>query len=177
MSQQRPAGDPEATGQVPRQVPRIQVEDTRVVHDASRTSPRMRLDVLQLVAWVLGLYFLVAGLVAIARAGFDEIGLFEPTVEVGGLPMTPLLALLQLLIGLALLGAATGVVHERGLRIGGVLLGVVGAVWLIEPGAFEPYLGVVRDSGVVWLAMAVVLVGVSFVPPVSVARPGVTPSP
>jgi hypothetical protein len=172
MSHQRPADDPEAT----RQVPRIQVEDTRTVHDGSRTSPRMRLDLLQLVAWVLGLYFLVAGLVAIARAGFEDIGLFEPAVEVGGLPMTPLLALLQLLIGLALLGAATGVVHERGLRIGGVLLGVVGAVWLIEPGAFEPYLGVARDSGATWLTMAVVLVGVSFVPPVSIARPGVTPS-
>jgi hypothetical protein len=169
MSQQRPAGDPEAT----RQVPRVQVEDTRAVYDGSRTSPRMRLDALQIVAWVLGLYFLVSGLVAIARAGFDEIGLFEPTVEVGGLPMTPLLALLQLLIGLALLGAATGVVHERGLRIGGVLLGVVGAVWLIEPVAFEEYLGVVRNSGATWLTMAVVLVGVSFVPPLSIARPGV----
>ena len=170
MSQQRPAGDQDTT----RQVPRIQVEDTRAVYDGSRTSPRMRFDALQIVAWVLGLYFLISGLVAIARAGFDEIGLFEPAVEVGGLPMTPLLALLQLIIGLALLSAATGVVHERGLRIGGVLLGVVGAVWLIEPVAFEPYLGVVRDSGATWLTMAVVLVGISFVPPLSIARPGVT---
>ena len=170
MSQQRPAADQNAT----RQVPRVQVEDTRsAVYDGSRTSPRMRLDALQIVAWALGLYFLVAGLVALARAGFDEIGLFEPTVEVGGLPMTPLLALLQLLMGLSLLGAATGVVNERGLRIGGVLLGVIGAVWLIEPNAFEPYLGVVRDSGATWLTMAVVLVGTSFVPPLSIARPGV----
>lgn len=170
MSEQRPSADHQTT----RAVPRVQVEPTRATYDGSRTSPRMRLDALQIVAWALGLYFLVAGLVAIARAGFDDIGLFDPTVEVGGLPMTPLLALLQLLIGLSLLGAATGVVHEHGLRIGGTLLGVLGAVWLIEPFAFEPYLGVVRSTGAAWLTMAVVLVAVSFVPPLSIARPGVT---
>lgn len=170
MSHQRPASDTEAT----RRVPLIQVEEGRNLYDGGRTSPRMRIDALQIVAWVLGLYFLVAGLVAVARAGFEESGLFEPAVEVGGLPMTPLLALLQLLIGIALLGAATGVVHERGLRLGGALLGVVGAVWLIEPDAFEPYLGVVRDSGTAWLTMAALLVAASFLPPLSVVRPGVT---
>lgn len=170
MSHQRSASDPEAT----RQVPRIQVDDARNLQDGSRTSPRMRLDMLQIAAWVLGLYFLVAGLVALARAGFEDIELFAPVVEVGGLPATPLLAVLQLLIGLSLLGAGTGAVHERGLRIGGALLGVVGAVWLIEPAAFQPYLGVVRDTGAAWLSMAVVLVGTSFIPPLSIARPGVS---
>ena len=170
MSDQRSAPDTGST----RRVPLVQVEEGRHLYDGGRASPRMRLDLLQIVAWALGLYLLVAGLVALARAGFEDIGLFEPTVEVGGLPMTPLLALLQLLIGIALLGAATGVVHERGLRIGGVLLGILGAVWLIEPVAFEPYLGVVRDSGAAWLTMAVVLVAASFVPPLSVRRPGVS---
>jgi hypothetical protein len=172
MSQQHPAADPEAT----RQVPRVQVDETRNLQDGSRTSPRMRLDGLQVVAWAIGLYFLVAALVALARTGFEDVGLFEPTVEVSGLPMTPLLALLQLIVGIALLGAATGVVHERGLRVGGVLLGVLGAVWLIEPFAFEPYLGVVRDTGAAWLTMAVVLVASSFIPPLSIARPGVSPA-
>ena len=169
MSEQRPATDTGAT----RQVPRVRVDETRSPADGGRTSPRMRLDALQVVAWVLGLYVLVAGLVALARAGFEDIGLVAPVVEVGGLPMTPLLALLQLVLGIALLGAATGLVRERGLRVGGVLLGVVGAVWLIEPAAFEPYLGVVRDTGAAWLGMGVALTGASFLPPLSIARPGV----
>lgn len=160
------------TGTAPRRQPLVQVDAKRNLYDGGRTAPRMRLDFLQIVAWLLALYLLVAGLVALARAGFDELGVFRPTVEVGGLPLTPLLALLYLLLGVALLAAATGPIKERGLRIGGVLLGVVGAVWLIEPDSFTEYLGVVRESGAALLTMAVLLVVASFVPPLSVTRPG-----
>jgi hypothetical protein len=144
--------------------------------ETSRTSPRMRFDLLQLVAWVLGLYFVVAGLVAVARAGFDDLGLTEPVVEVGGQPATPLLAALWLLLGLVLLAAGTGEVGERKLRIGGVLLGILGAVWMIEPGAFTPYLGIERESGAALLGMGVALTAASFVPPLSIARPGIAQS-
>lgn len=168
MSQQGPGDEPSET----RRAPLVQVDATRNLQQGGRTTPRMRLDALQLVAWAVGLYQLVAGLVAVARAGFD-LGPYEPVVVVGGLPTSPLLALVQVVIGVALLAAATGAVHERGLRVGGVLLGVVGAVWLIEPGAFATYLGVDRDSGAAWLTMGVLLAGASFVPPLSVARPGV----
>jgi hypothetical protein len=155
--------------------PIVQVHDDRRGTDPSRTSPRMRFDVLQLAAWALGLYFVVAGLVALARAGFEDLALFEPEVQVGGLPATPLLGLLFLLVGVLLLAGGTGEVSERGLRIGGVLLGVVGAVWLIEPTPFTPYLGVVRDSGVALLGMGILLTATSFLPPLSIARPGVRP--
>lgn len=178
--QQPPTGDPSETRRVPaawepapRRAPLIQVDATRNLQDGSRTSPRMRVDLLQIVGWILGLYFLVASLVALARAGFEDMALFDPTVEVGGFPLTPLLALLYLVVGVGLLAASTGVVKERGLRIGGVLLGVVGAVWLIEPDPFTEYLGVVRDSGAMLLTLAVLLLAASFVPPLSVARPGV----
>lgn len=178
--QQPPAGGRTETRRVPtseepapRRAPLIQVDSGRNQHGGSRTSPRMRLDLLQIVGWILGLYFLVSGLVAIARAGFDELSLFEPAVEVGGLPLTPLLALLYLVAGIALLAGSTGEVKERGLRIGGVLLGVVGAVWLIEPDSFAEYLGVSSDSGAMMLTLAVLLVAASFVPPLSVVRPGV----
>jgi hypothetical protein len=156
-------------------VPIVQVHDDRAWPDTGRTAPRMRFDILQIVAWGLGLSFVVFGLVAVARAGFDELALFEPQVEVGGLPATPLLGLLLLAIGVALLAAGTGEVNERGLRIGGVLLGVLGAVWMIEPAPFEDYLAVDGDSGVTLLAMAVLLMVASFLPPLSVARPGVKP--
>jgi hypothetical protein len=179
-AQQPPTGDQSATRRVPtaqepapRKAPFIQVDATRNLQDGGRTTPRMRVDVLQIVGWILGLYFLVSGLVALARAGFEDMALFDPTVEVGGFPLTPLLALLYLIIGVGLLAASTGIVKERGLRIAGVLLGVVGAVWLIEPDPFTEYLGVVRDSGAMMLTLAVLLVAASFVPPLSVARPGV----
>lgn len=58
----------------------------------------MRFDVLQIGAWTVGLYLIVAGLVAVARAGFDDLGLFESVVEVGDQTATPLYALLWLLI-------------------------------------------------------------------------------
>jgi hypothetical protein len=141
--------------------------------ETSRTSPRMRFDVLQVAAWLLGLAAVVAGLVAVARAGFDDFALTEPVVEVGGQPATPLLALLWLLLGIVLLAAGTGEVAERRLRIGGVLLGIVGAVWLIEPGAFTPYLGIERESGAALLGMGVVLTATSYLPPLSIARPGI----
>jgi hypothetical protein len=64
-----------------RRVPIVQIHDDRSLADSSRTSPRMRFDVLQIAAWVLGLYFVVAGLVTLARAGFDELALFEPEVR------------------------------------------------------------------------------------------------
>jgi hypothetical protein len=87
--------------------------------------------------------------VAIARTGFGDVGVFEPLVGVGGQPATPLLAMLWILLGVVLLVAGAGEVNERGLRFGGVLLGVAGAVWLIEPAAVTPYLGIDRDSGAV----------------------------
>jgi hypothetical protein len=141
--------------------------------DTSRVSPRMRFDLLQLLAWVLGVSFVVAGLVAVARAGFDELVLTGPVVEVGGQPATPLLALLWLLVGVALLAAATGEVAERELRVGGVLLGILGAVWAIESAAFAPYLGVERDSGVLLLGVGGALTATSYIPPLSIARPGI----
>lgn len=137
-----------------------------------REAPRMRVDLLQIVAWAIGLYLVVAGLVALARTGFSDIGLFSPTVEVSGLPVTPLLAILYVLVGVGLLIAATGEVAQQGLRICGVLLGIVGTVWLIEPDAFEPYLGVTAQSGLVVLVMGVALAVASFVPPLYVLRPG-----
>lgn len=133
----------------------------------------MRLDVLQFAAWGAGLYLIVCGIVGLARAGFEDLDLFDPVVEVAGLPARPLLSLLLVLTGVVLVAAATGEVDERSLRIGGVAIAIVGAVWLIEPGAFEPYLGVARANGTAALIVGVVLIAASFIPPLSVRRPGV----
>jgi hypothetical protein len=141
--------------------------------DGSRTSPRMRFDILQIGAWLVGLYLIVAGLVAVARAGFDDLDLFEPVVQVGDQSATPLYALLWLIIGAVVLAAGTGVVAERRLRIAGVLFAIVGLVFVIEPDAFTEYLGVTSDSGTMLLAIGALLAAASFVPPLSVPRPGI----
>lgn len=146
---------------------------TREPDDHRRTSPRMRFDLLQVVSWVAGLCAVVAGLVMLARAGFDELSLVEPVVEVAGLSGTPLLALLLLLLGIVLLAAATGEVAERELRIGGAVIAIIGAVWLIEPAGFAPYLGVERGNGSAALLVGLAVSAVSFVPPLSIRRPGV----
>lgn len=156
--------------------PLVRVAD-REPADRSRTSPRMRFDLLQIVAWGIGLLLIVAGLVALARAGFDQLTLFEPVVEVAGLTASPLLALLMLLVGLLLLAGATGEVDERALRIGGALIAVIGVVWLVEPGAFADYLGISAANGRAALTVGVVLTAVSFVPPLSIRRPGVAGPP
>jgi hypothetical protein len=150
---------------------------TREPADHSRTSPRMRFDLLQLTAWSAGVTLIVAGLVVVARAGFEELELLGPVIEVAGLPATPLLAGLLVLLGALLLAAATGEVDDRGLRIVGVLLGIVGAVWLIEPAAFTPYLGIERSNGTAALLVGAALVVTSFVPPLSIRRPGVAQPP
>lgn len=141
--------------------------------DTSRTSPRMRFDVLQIGAWASGLYLVVAGLVAVARAGLEDLELFAPVVTVGNQQLTPLYAGLFLVLGIAVLKAGTGSVNERGLRVGGVLFAIAGAVLLIEPEAFSEYLGVTDESGVLLLAIGALLAAASFVPPLSIARPGV----
>lgn len=137
-----------------------------------RTAPQMRFDLLQVIAWCSGLTQVVIGLVALARAGFDQISLRDPVVEVVGLASTPLLALLMLSFGIVLLAAATGEVDDRVLRLLGVALGVVGTVWFIEPDAFQPLLGIERANGGAALTVAVVIVLSSFVPPLALRRPG-----
>lgn len=147
--------------------------DTRGPGEYGRSSPRMRFDLLQVVAWLLGLWTIVTGVIALARAGFDDLGVFTPVVEVAGAPLTPLLAGLLLLLGIVLLALATGEVDDRTLRIVGVICAIAGVVWLVEPAAFEPYLATRTDHGTRALIVGGGLVVASFLPPLSIRRPGV----
>lgn len=145
---------------------------TRTTDPYERTSVWMRLDLLQIVAWSLGGLLVVFGIVVLARAGLDELTLFQPVASVAGLAGSPMLAGLLVLLGTVLLVAATGDVDERGLRVIGALLLIVGAVWVIEPAAFEPYLGIERRNGVAAIVVGTLLAAASFVPPLAIRRPG-----
>jgi len=162
-----------ADGPPPRE-PFVRIADRRegTYH---RAAPRMRLDPLQLVAWAAGLLLVISGLIALARMGFENLALTDPVVEVADLPATPLLALILVLTGALFLTLATGEVDERALRLAGVLLGIVGVVWLVEPSAFRPYLGITARNGGAALMLGVVLAVSSFLPPLSIRRPGAPP--
>jgi hypothetical protein len=157
------------------QQPWVMVAD-RARDRGGRSSPRMRFDVLQIVAWLAGLYFLVVGLVAVARVGLDGFDLFGGPVEVGQVSATPFLAIILWLVGLLLLAGGSGIVAERRLRFGGVGLCVAGIVFLIEPNAFADHLGVTADTGARLLAIGLLVTVASFVPPLSIKRPGVPPT-
>ena len=172
MTPARAQAEAAASAEAPQKAPVVEVA-TRDVGDPSRTSPRMRFDVLQIAAWVTGLYLVVAGLVAFARAGLEDLAILEPVVTVGNQSFTPLYAGLFVALGMMVLVSGTGSVNERGLRVGGVLFGIIGAVLLIEPAAFTEYLGVAEDDGTLLVAIGVLLAVASFVPPLSIARPGI----
>lgn len=161
----------ETGGYRPARGPWIRVDDRPGVMP-ERTAPRMRFDVLQLVGWAVGVWLLVVGLVALARTGLTEIEFTSPVVEVMGLTATPLLAGLLLVVGLMVLLLSTGTVEDRSLRLLGATIAIIGAVWLIEPAAFAPLLATERAHGTWTIATGVALSAASFVPPLSVRRPG-----
>lgn len=138
-----------------------------------RLSPRMRFDVLQLAAVVAGAGLLVGGVVVLARAGFGDLSLYEPVVTVAGQPASPLYGGLWALLGGLLLASGTGDVAERRLRMLGIALGILGAALLAEPEGFATYLGVDDGSGTPLVAVGLLLAVTSFLPPLSVRRPGV----
>ncbi len=137
-----------------------------------RTAPRMRFDVLQLVGWAVGAWLLVIGIVAVARTGLTDLDFGSPIVEVVGLTTTPLLAGLLIVVGLMVLLLSTGAVEDRSLRMLGATIAIIGAVWFIEPDAFASLLATGRDHGTLTFLTGVLLSAASFVPPLSIRRPG-----
>lgn len=129
-----------------------------------------------IAASVLGALLLVVGIVALARTGVPADGLIETTASVGPFTRTPLMAILEIALGLIIVVAsATG---EKGSLLGvGVVSLVFGIVWLIEPGAFGELLGVGRSSAVLYLlvGLVVLLAGIFASPGGTVIRERVEP--
>jgi hypothetical protein len=109
-----------------------------------------------IAASVLGALLLVIGIVALARTGVPAEALTDTTASVGPFTRTPLMAILEIALGLIIVVAsATG---EKGSLMGvGVVSLVFGIVWLIEPGAFGELLGVGRSSAVLYLLVGLVV--------------------
>ena len=106
----------------------------------------------QLVALLIGAGFIVLGAVALNRTGFSTSHLYEPVESVWTLGHTPLLAIVELGFGIAMVVAALRPLAGRALMmllsIGAIAAGVVILidVW---PGRVHHWFGVSHRNG--WL--------------------------
>lgn len=138
---------------------------------------RPEIDLLKVVGWPMGGYFIVLGLVALARAGFDRFDLFEPTVQVGPFTATRLLALILLALGIVIWAGVVGSPDDLGLRVLGATMVVIGIVWVIEPGSFEQWLAIGRNGGIQQVVAGALLIITSLIQPFRVGRPPASPPP
>lgn len=140
------------------------------------TAPR--LDVLQVVTILAAVYLLVVGIVGVARGDFLTSGLTEPVVVVGLLSMTPVYGLGIAVVGLLLMYAAGGEeIDDLGIRVLAGIVLVLGIVLVIEPGAFREWLGTEVGDGWHHVLLGALLLGLTFVPPIDLRRPGRHPVP
>lgn len=114
---------------------------TRAVRDRRAWSPA------QILAGAVGLFLIVMGGVAMARAGIGS-GLTTETVTVFGFGHTALWGLVEVVIGLLFAGAAVGPSNaKRSLGSLGALALAFGLIVLIEPAPFSDSLGISSATG------------------------------
>lgn len=114
------------------------------------------LDVAAVVGSVLGVIVLVIGVVTVARTGIPANDLTSASTTVGPFSRTTLMGIIEVILGLLLIGAgSTG----NGLRGLGLVFSVFGLVWLIEPGAFEGALGINVATGWLYLIVGLLALG------------------
>jgi hypothetical protein len=109
--------------------------------------------VLYTLLWI-GIILLVIGLVALARTGIPADSLTDVTTTVGPFTRTPLMAIIEIILGLLVIVASADADRASLLGIGMIAL-VFGIVWMIEPGAFEPWLGIGRDTALLYLIIGI----------------------
>ena len=123
----------------------------------------------QLISGGIGLFLTVLGGIALARIGFGD--LTSPETTVLGFGHTPLLGLIEVVFGVVLMLDAASAVASRGMLIGfGAIAAAFGLIIVIEPGAFQDWLGVTRDSGWLYLGLGAAAFVLGSVSPVFTRR-------
>lgn len=161
---------PDDTQEIPPQPPErerlvYRQPERREEHVAQReTVYRSAWSPAQIVALIGGIFFIVLGGIALARAGFA--GVFDH-VEVGGFHHTPVLALVELVLGILLLamGAIPGVERSGLIFIGGLSI-ALGIVFAVQGESFHRVLGTHRNTGLLYLLFGGILVVVALAAPV-----------
>lgn len=97
-----------------------------------RSSFREPFALSQIFAVAFGVFFIVLGAVGLARGGVESMT--SPRVELMGLSMTPMLALVHLLLGVLALAAGVTRSASRGMStfLGAALI-ALGVIALIQP--------------------------------------------
>ncbi len=127
------------------------VVETDATHTGSRPiQERRRLATwspLQLVVAALGGFLIVLGAMVLVDTGVASWT--ESTATVWGFSHTPLMAVIDIVLGLLLLASSGGPSAARAALFGfGSLMAIFGAIVLLEPGVFGDVLGVNRQVGV-----------------------------
>jgi hypothetical protein len=124
------------------------------VHQTVATSYGRRYAVDSVVVGLVGLAFLVIGLIAVTRAGLDG-SMRDPVVEVLGFTHTATLGIIEAGIGLCLLLCAA-TMTRGGSVFFGLLLGIGGFVGAVQIDSFKDSLAL--ESGLAWLAVIAAIV-------------------
>lgn len=103
--------------------------------------------IITIIGGAVGVLLLVLGLVPLARTGIPTDSLTEPTTSVGPFGRTPLMGIIEILLGV-LVSGSSATTDNGSITAIGLVARVFGIVWLIEPGAFGDLLGVGRESAV-----------------------------
>lgn len=103
-----------------------------VVSDVTREQRWVeRIGPAQIISFLIGVFFVVNGLIGVMRTGLDELP--GEATQVLGLSMTALLALLHIAFGLiALTGVGSDAVARSSMGFIGTVLIIVGIVALVE---------------------------------------------
>ncbi|MEY2475057.1 MAG: hypothetical protein QOG87_372 [Actinomycetota bacterium] len=151
-----------------RRVTRTIADDDIVTDDAvvRREIVRAPWSPAQIVALVIGAILTVLGGVALARTGLNfDVDTTRTTVA--GLEHTALLAVIELIVGLVLIGAASVPGAPRGtMRFVGVSLLLLGIIIAIEPSGTHRALGTSTSHGWFWAILGVILLASAMASPV-----------
>jgi hypothetical protein len=167
------ATEPAVAAPVVAAAPAVPVVDTvmvqpAAVHQTVATSYGRRYAFDSVVVGLVGLAFLLVGLIAMTRAGFDG-SMRDPVVEVLGFTHTATLGIIEAGIGLCLLLCAA-TMTRGGSVFFGLVLGVGAVVGAVQTESFTSSLAL--ESGLAWLSVlaAVLVVLVSLLVPRMVTR-------
>lgn len=142
----------------------IDVEDDVVVH---RSVTNAAWSPAQIVSLAIGSVFTLLGAVALARTGLNLNNLSSQHVNSAGLHHTALLALIEFIAGLFLLGVGAVPGGSRpSMNFFGVLALGFGIVVAADPTTMHAALGVHGGHGVLYILCGVILLMTSMVAPV-----------
>jgi len=144
-------------------VPAQRIVLQQPIHRQVATSYGQRFAPDSIVVAIIGLVLMIAGLVAVARAGTDG-PMSSPVVKVFGFTHTATLGFIEIGIGLLLLICAAATTRSGAIFFG-LILGVGGIVGAVQTKSFHKTLAL--QSGLAWLMVvaAVVVVLVSLLMP------------